>query len=122
MTTLGVYFLAALALSVVLTPACRSLAHRFGCVARPRADRWGRRPTALFGGLAIVLTVLPLASATGAARPLWALLSAGALIAAFGLVDDARSLKPSTKLIAQISVASWLLFFGYRLHWTESAI
>ena len=37
-----------------------------------------------------------------------------------GLVDDVLSLKPSTKLIAQIALASALLFFGYRLNWLES--
>src|SRR5258705_4475518 len=122
MTPLGVYFLAALALSLVLTPACRSMAQRLGFVAKPRADRWGRRPRALFGGLAIVGTVMALTAATGAPRPLWQLLAAGALIAGVGLADDVLSTKPATKLIAQISVASLLLFFGYRLNWIESTI
>jgi hypothetical protein len=75
-----------------------------------------------FGGLAISATVFTLAAASGMARDLLPLLSAGALIAAVGLADDVFSLKPSTKLIAQISVASLLLYFGYRLHWTESAV
>ena len=122
MTVLGAYFIAALALSLLLTPACRSLALRLGFVARTRADRWARRPTALFGGLAILATVLVMSVASGAARPLWPLITAGALIAVVGLFDDVLSLKASTKLIAQISVASLLLFFGYRLHWTDSAI
>ncbi len=37
-----------------------------------------------------------------------------------GLVDDVITLKPSTKLIAQIALASVLLFFNYRLNWFES--
>ena len=37
-----------------------------------------------------------------------------------GLIDDVLSLKPSTKLIAQIALASALLFFDYRLNWLES--
>jgi UDP-GlcNAc:undecaprenyl-phosphate GlcNAc-1-phosphate transferase len=98
------------------------MAHRLGFVARPRADRWGRRPAALFGGLAIFATVLTLVAASGMSWQLWPLLSAGTLIAAVGLADDVLSLRPSTKLIAQISVASLLLLFGYRLHWTDSAI
>jgi UDP-GlcNAc:undecaprenyl-phosphate/decaprenyl-phosphate GlcNAc-1-phosphate transferase len=122
MNVLGACFLAALVLSLALTPLCRALAHRLGYVARPRADRWGRRPAALFGGLAIVAAVLPVAAASGVVRPLWPLLSAGVLIAVIGLADDVLALKASTKLIAQISVGSLLLFFGYRLHWTESAI
>ena len=107
---------------LLLTPACRRVAHRLGCVARPRADRWGERPTALFGGVAIFATVLILAAGTGVLPQLWPLMSAGALIAAVGLADDVLSLSPATKLIAQISVASLLLFLGYRLHWTESMI
>ena len=39
---------------------------------------------------------------------------------ATGLVDDVLSLKPATKLIAQIALASSLLFFGYRLNWLQS--
>src|SRR4051812_27553286 len=122
MTTLSAYGFAALLLCMVLTPACRTLAHRLGFVARPGPDRWGRRPTALFGGLAVFATVLILAAGTGVSRQLWPLLAAGALIAIVGLADDILSLKASTKLIAQIAVASLLLFFDYRLHWTESAI
>src|SRR5215470_2071905 len=37
-----------------------------------------------------------------------------------GLIDDVISLKPSTKLIAQIAGASVLLFFDYRLNWLHS--
>jgi UDP-GlcNAc:undecaprenyl-phosphate GlcNAc-1-phosphate transferase len=44
------------------------------------------------------------------------------LIAGFGFLDDVLSLKPSTKLIAQIVVASALLVFGYRLDWTKSLV
>ena len=39
-----------------------------------------------------------------------------------GLVDDVLALKPATKLIAQIALASVLLFFGYRLNWLESRL
>jgi UDP-GlcNAc:undecaprenyl-phosphate GlcNAc-1-phosphate transferase len=37
-----------------------------------------------------------------------------------GLVDDFLALKRSTKLIAQIAIASAVLFFGYRLFWVRS--
>ena len=122
MISLAACFLSALAVSLTLTPICRSLAHRAGLVTRPGADRWARRPTAVAGGLAIFGTVIVLTLGTGAWRELWQLLLAGALIAVVGFADDLVSLKASTKLIAQITVASLLLFFGYRLHWTTSAI
>jgi UDP-GlcNAc:undecaprenyl-phosphate GlcNAc-1-phosphate transferase len=115
-------FTVALLISVVLTPICRLVARRFGFVAKPQEDRWHKRPTALFGGVAIVVGTLA-ASLTGQPTlELWPLLACGLLIAAFGFVDDLLSLNASTKLIAQITVASILIFFGYRLQWTESMV
>ena len=122
MNTLFVYFLLSLASSLVLTPICRVAASRFGFIARPKDDRWHKRPTALFGGVAIVATVLAAGLIIRPSGGLWQLLVCGAAIAAFGFVDDVLSLKASTKLIAQITVAALLLFFGYRLQWTESMI
>ena len=122
MSTLATYFLVALAVSVVVTPICRLAAQRLGCVAKPSADRWHRRPTALFGGVAIVVAVVGLALTIQPRGFIWHLVAAGGLIAAFGFVDDLMHLKASTKLIAQIVVASLLLFLGYRLEWTQSLI
>jgi UDP-GlcNAc:undecaprenyl-phosphate/decaprenyl-phosphate GlcNAc-1-phosphate transferase len=122
MTTLVIYFLLSMAASLLLTPVCRAVAHRLGFIAKPKEDRWHKRPTALFGGVAIVTTVLTAGLIIGPAGALGQLLLCGAAIAAFGFVDDVMSLKASTKLIAQITVASVLLFFGYRLQWTESLI
>ena len=115
-------FLIGLAISLALTPICRSVAHRFAFVAKPTSDRWHRRPTALFGGVSIAVTALVVGVWTGPDASLWPLLGAGTLIAGFGFVDDWLSLKPSTKLIAQVTVASILLFFGFRLQWTSSLV
>ena len=62
MIQLAAYALVAFATSVVLVRLCRSVAHRFGYVAVPRADRWHARPTALLGGVRGVgdpIVVLP---------------------------------------------------------------
>src|SRR4051794_11369408 len=106
MITLAAHFGASLALALVLTPVCCLVATRFGLVARPKEDRWHQRPTALFGGIAIAvptvlvgLTIQPLAH-------LWPLLACGAAIATFGLFDDFFSLRPSTKLLTQVAIAS----------------
>ena len=123
MNGLATHFFLALGLSLVLTPACRFVAHRLGLVARPKEDRWHKKPTALFGGVAIVLATFGVAIASGAVTTeLWELIGCAAAIAAFGLVDDLMSLKASTKLIAQVVVASALLFFGFRLGWTTSLV
>src|SRR5438093_3062558 len=119
MLTTAVYFVAALASSLVLTPVCRAIAQRVGLTAKPKEDRWHKKPTALFGGVAIAVPTLAL-GATLPMRDVWQLLACGATIAAFGFADDLFSLKPSTKLIVQISLASMLLFFDYRLQWTSS--
>jgi len=122
MTRLLTYFAAALASSLVLTPICRSVAQRLGLVAKPKEDRWHKQPTALFGGLAIAVTTLSLGIAMGPDAHVWQLIACGLAISAFGFVDDLLSLKASTKLVVQISVASALVFFGLRLHWTDSLV
>src|SRR4029079_7242855 len=108
--------------SLALTPLCRTVSRRTGYIAVPREDRWHRRPTARLGGVSIAVTVLGLGAAIRPFSSIWPLLAAGGLLAAFGFVDDILHLKASTKLIAQILVASVLLFVGYRLHATTSMI
>jgi UDP-GlcNAc:undecaprenyl-phosphate GlcNAc-1-phosphate transferase len=123
MSALLTNFLVALGLSVALTPLCRALAHRLGYVARPKEDRWHKTPTALLGGVAIVLSTMAVSVAGGiVSGDLWQLVACSVFISAFGLFDDLLSLKPSTKLIAQIVAASAMLFFGFRLNWTESLV
>ena len=120
LTSIGAPFALALALSLVLVPLCRSLALRLGFVAKPREDRWHRRPVALFGGVGIAAALFGCTAALGVARQQPVLVLTAAAIFVVGLVDDVVSLKPATKLIAQIGLASALLVFGYRLNWLES--
>ncbi len=115
------YFLAC-AVSLVLTPLCRRFALARGFVARPKADRWHKKPTALFGGAAIAATAIGFGIVNGPDLRLWQLLGCGLLISAFGLIDDLLTLKASTKLIAQVIVASALVFFDYRLGWSDSQL
>jgi UDP-GlcNAc:undecaprenyl-phosphate GlcNAc-1-phosphate transferase len=119
-TTIGAPFALALALSLVVIPICRILALRFGFVARPREDRWHQRQVALFGGVGIAIVFFLCAFIFGIAWELPLFTITLALIFGVGLVDDVLSLKPSTKLIAQIALASVLLFFDYRLNWLQS--
>ena len=48
------------------------------------------------------------------------LLIGAAAMFLIGLVDDIASLKPVTKLVFEIAVASFLVFFNYRLGWVTS--
>jgi UDP-GlcNAc:undecaprenyl-phosphate GlcNAc-1-phosphate transferase len=118
--SLTLWFAASFAVSAALVPLCRRVALQRGYIARPREDRWHKKPTALLGGVAIAATVLGLSVLTGNARPMLLPFTAGALIFVVGVTDDVLSLKPSTKLIAEIALASLLVFFDYRMHWTIS--
>jgi UDP-GlcNAc:undecaprenyl-phosphate GlcNAc-1-phosphate transferase len=106
--------------SLVLVPICRSLAIQSGLVAKPKEDRWHARPTALLGGVAIAATVLALYPLLLDPRELPILVGGVAAMCIVGLVDDLRSLKPYTKLVAEVAIASYFVFFGYRLDWSSS--
>ena len=113
-------FLLAFGASLALVPVCRWMSMRLGYVAKPREDRWHKRPVALFGGVGIGLSLLISTLAFGIAWQLPVLLICTMLIFLTGVVDDILHLRPSTKLVAQIALASTLLFFNYRLNWFES--
>jgi UDP-GlcNAc:undecaprenyl-phosphate GlcNAc-1-phosphate transferase len=118
--TVAVSFLTAFAFSLILVPVFRRIALRAGLVAHPKNDRWHRRPTALLGGVAIAAALFGAVAAAGALGRQPVLIVCAGLIFALGLTDDLISLKPSTKLVAQIALASVFLGFGERLNWTNS--
>jgi UDP-GlcNAc:undecaprenyl-phosphate/decaprenyl-phosphate GlcNAc-1-phosphate transferase len=116
----ALYASLAFGMSLALVPVCRTAATRFGYVARPRADRWHGRPTALLGGVAIAACVLiPYCAFVGVhAQPV--LLMGVTLMFVVGLADDLVSFTPATKLVFEIAVAALFVFLGYRLSWVTS--
>lgn len=113
-------FLTAFGLSLALVPLAGFLARKAGAVAHPREDRWHTRATPLFGGVAIVVATLACAVAFHGVRGQSVLLACASLMFVVGLVDDVLGLRPSTKIVGQVALASVLLFFQYRLGWTSS--
>jgi UDP-GlcNAc:undecaprenyl-phosphate GlcNAc-1-phosphate transferase len=109
-------------LAAALVPGCRVLARRQNIVAHPRDDRWNRTTVPLLGGLAIALSILAGALIFGIAREMTVPLVTAMAVCVVGLLDDVLSLKPATKLIAQIALAAALVYFGYRLQWFESRL
>jgi UDP-GlcNAc:undecaprenyl-phosphate/decaprenyl-phosphate GlcNAc-1-phosphate transferase len=108
-------------LGLALTAAVRKLALRAGLVARPRHDRWHRKPTALMGGVAIYATFLAGYAVFAPAIPAaWPILGAGTLLFITGLIDDFIQIKPYTKLVVQLAAACSAVYFGVRLEWTGS--
>ena len=118
--TLALFFAFALLVSALLVSACRAVARRLGYVVTPPLHHSGHPAKALFGGVAIALTVFGCAAVFGAFRTVPVVLVCSATLFLVGLTSDLFSLRPSTKLVAVIAVASVFLFFDYRLHWTES--
>jgi len=114
-------FLFALVLALAFVPLCRVMAVRLGFVARPREDRWHKRPVALLGGVGIAASVFVSATVFHLVTALPVLVVTAALTFGVGLVDDVLALKPSTKLVVQIALASTLLFFDYHLNWLSSS-
>jgi UDP-GlcNAc:undecaprenyl-phosphate GlcNAc-1-phosphate transferase len=115
--TIAAAFLAALA----LTPGVRALACRWGAVAKPRQDRWHRKPTAMLGGVAIFLAVAGVYTvALDHTLRATAVLAAGALVWAVGLADDLIGMRPYHKLIGQMLAAGGVTAFGLLLPWTPS--
>jgi UDP-GlcNAc:undecaprenyl-phosphate GlcNAc-1-phosphate transferase len=106
-------------LTLVCTPVVRLLAFRVGLVAHPKADRWHRESVPMLGGVAIALaTLVALAVSPVRALPVWLVVGGAAAAALVGLVDDFRSLKPQTKLLAQLAIAGTFVVLDLRLRLT----
>ncbi|HEY2745683.1 MAG TPA: hypothetical protein VGL86_13705 [Polyangia bacterium] len=115
----------ALAASLVLTLLVRVAARRFKLVAAPRPDRWHKKPTALYGGVAIfvgfLVTALWLRKVPYVAGSHLLLASAAGMFLV-GLIDDVVHLKPYAKLVGQIFVCTAATMGGLRLHWVPSVV
>lgn len=110
---------AAFALGVLLTWLVRGVARRLGVVAKPKADRWHTKPTALMGGVAISLTtiIIGLLMVDQSERSL-TVLGASILMFLIGFVDDLLTLKPYQKIIGQLVASSIVISVGLILPWT----
>ena len=111
--------LAAFLLTLAVTPLVRAVAHRVGAIARPKTDRWHKKPTAMLGGVAIWLSVVAVALAfVPTARATWAVVGTSTFLFVLGLVDDVLHIKPYQKLIGQVLGAATLVYFGVSRPWT----
>ena len=105
-------------LSVALVPLVRLISIRLGKVARPREDRWHRKPTPTLGGIGIFVAFAAslLVSAglndTWDTIP-WGMLAGSLIMFLLGLFDDLRRITPPAKLVGQILAAAVIIFQGY---------
>src|SRR5438094_3177207 len=109
------------ALALMLTPVVRALARRWGFVAKPKTDRWHKRPTAMMGGVAIWLAVAGTYLFLVPHSPQrWVVVGAACFLFLVGLVDDWLHIKPYQKLIGQVIGAAIVVNYGLALPWTRS--
>ncbi len=120
-------FVAGFALSAVLTPVVRRLAIKTGQVAAPRAGRWHKKDTAVLGGVSIFCVTMTVWLAGAGysgwityGHPYLPLMACAGAVFGLGLADDIFNISPQHKLAGQIVITSVLMFFGFRLGWTDS--
>lgn len=113
--------LVSLALAAALTPAVKVLARRWGFIAKPKTDRWHKKPTAMMGGVAIWLAVVTTCVVLVPHTPSgWVILGAASFLFLVGFVDDWLHIKPYQKLIGQVIGAAMVVNYGLVLPWTTS--
>jgi UDP-GlcNAc:undecaprenyl-phosphate GlcNAc-1-phosphate transferase len=122
-----IFFAAGFVLALILTPLVRRLALATGQIAVPKDNRWHRKKTALLGGISIfasMLTVWILAAGFAGwsvyGHPYLPMVLCFVAMFALGLADDVFDMDPQHKLAGQIIITSILVFFGFRLGWTDS--
>lgn len=114
---------ASFVLALVLTPLVAALARRFGIVAKPKTDRWHKKPTAMLGGVAVWVSVsIPILIFVPDTTYEWVILRASTFLFVVGLVDDLIHLKPYQKLIGQVLGAAYVVYYGLTLPWTGSIV
>jgi len=112
---------ASIMFALVLTPVVRAIARRFGVVAKPKTDRWHKKPTAMLGGVAIWLSVVTAYLLFVPHTPYgWVILKASSFLFLVGLIDDLIHTKPYQKLIGQVLGSAFVVYYGLSLPWTHS--
>ena len=119
-----------LVISLGLTYVVRQAATKFGYVAKPKSDRWHKKPTALMGGVAVFLTtVIVFLFFVPKTSHSWIILLGSAFLFGVGLIDDLKNIKPYQKLIGQLIGVAFVIgaptFAGdgfLVLQWTNSEI
>lgn len=110
-------------LAVMLTFIVRGFARKYNLVAKPKADRWHRRPTAMLGGVAIFLTTGTMYLFLVPYSPESIIVFSGSsILFVVGLVDDLVHIKPYQKLIGQLIGASLVVGTGLKMPLTGNEL
>jgi UDP-GlcNAc:undecaprenyl-phosphate GlcNAc-1-phosphate transferase len=108
--------IASMVFAVASTLGVRAFAHKFGYVAKPKTDRWHKRPTAMLGGVGIfIATAGAYFAFVPPTRDSLIVFGASAFLFLVGLVDDLLNIRPYQKLIGQLIGAGILIISGLKL-------
>lgn len=108
--------IASLIAALAATFLVRGFARRFNFVAKPKSDRWHKKPTAMLGGAAIFLATASMYVIFGPkSQDALVIFGGSAFLFLVGLVDDILNIKPYQKLIGQLIGASVIVGFGMKL-------
>lgn len=109
--------------SMGLTFLVRSLARRLGYIAKPKADRWHKKPTAMMGGVSVFFTTVALSLLFVERTDKFLLvLAASSFLFLVGLLDDLINIKPYQKLVGQLIGVAIIVSNGLVLQWTDFSI
>ena len=104
------------AASVVLTLLVRRFATQRGFIAKPKSDRWHKRPTAMMGGVAIfAATVLAYLLFVPKTTDSAVVILASSFLFLVGLIDDVINIRPYQKLVGQLIGTALVVGFELRL-------
>lgn len=112
-----------LILAAVLTYFVRGFAHKVGQVAKPKSDRWHKRPTAMLGGVGIFLAaVIGYIAFVPKSTESIVIMAASSWLFTVGLIDDLLNIKPYQKLFGQLIGAVLVVGFGLTLPLTGNGL
>lgn len=108
----------ALLISIIAIPVVRKFSLSLALIARPRIDRWNKKPTPTLGGVGIFVAFVITIIVYSIYDRSWDNIRLGLLISAtgmfaLGLYDDIRHITPPAKLLGQILASSVVVFMGF---------
>lgn len=98
-------------------PVSIKLAHKLGVIDTPKdARRVHKKPIPRFGGMSIFLgSMAAMVIPAGMNNNIKTAMIGGALMYLLGIIDDIRDIKPVTKFVGQILIASLVYALGIRI-------
>jgi UDP-GlcNAc:undecaprenyl-phosphate/decaprenyl-phosphate GlcNAc-1-phosphate transferase len=110
-----VVFVVTFASAIALTPVAARLARRLDIQDRPAPNKFHQRTTPYLGGMAVVVALVMGCGLVGGWQAQLVAVLAGAIaMFALGLVDDVRTVSPTTKIVVQVGAALALWISGVR--------